>query len=441
MRRSRASTKTGTQRSRAKAATARQARRAGALGYGAARRWRHRSFWTHAQIWRLPDAGRGSGALWIAGGLGGLSLSLTGAAGALLVRQLTGNDSLAGLPQSLLVVGYAIAAIGISQMTTRIGRSKALAVGLLAATAGCAVVLLGTLVTRLSLVLIGSGLLGAGNAGVMLGRYAAAELTPHTQPTKAIGRFLAATTLGAVTGPNLLSPTATVAKTLDLPGLAGPYLIAGVGFTAAAALLGAGGVVTHPPRPPDRWVRDSLTGVHRAGIAVLAIANTVMVAVMTMAPLQLDRDGSGLAVIGLVISVHIAGMYAPSPASAWLTTRIGAARAALTATSILALACLLAALAANQQTLLAIAMAAVGVGWNLSLLSGSVMLTTATPASDRPRREGLGEASMGLAAAGGGSASGVIMTSCGSPTLAALAAITSALLLPLIPRPKVPVVK
>jgi hypothetical protein len=249
---------------------------------------------------------------------------------------------------------------------------------------------------------------------------------------------LAATTIGAVAGPNLLSPTAAVANTLHLPALSGPYLFGGIGFAVAAGVLGIGAGMPAPAPPPA--ARIGFCGVHRAGLVVLAVANVVMVAVMTMAPLQLDRDGSSLTVIGLVVSAHIAGMYAPSPVSAWITTRIGPARGALAPTSILALACLLAALAAGQQTLLGIAMAAVGVGWNLALLAGSVLLTTGITASDRSRWEEWGEASMGLAAAGGGSASDLIMTSYGYPTLAGAAAITTALLLPIIPRQGIRVV-
>jgi len=151
---------------------------------------------------------------------------------------------------------------------------------------------------------------------------------------------------------------------------------------------------------------------------------------MTMAPVHLHHVGVGLGVIGLVVSVHIAGMFAPSPVSGWLTDRVGAAPVATGAAAILIVACALAATGAASSVLLAVALVLLGFGWNLALVSGSVLLTAGVPALDRPRREGWGEVGMGSAAAGGGAASGVVVAAGGYPALAAAAAAAAALLLP-----------
>ncbi|HSK95528.1 MAG TPA: MFS transporter, partial [Euzebyales bacterium] len=304
---------------------------------------------TTDELVRLDVAGaeapsRSLRALQAASVLGGLAQSLSGAAGALLARQVSGSDAVAGLPQALLVAGSALAALGLSALTRRAGRRVALAVGLLVAVAGSVVVVGGGAAGSLLVVLGGSVLLGAGNTVVMLGRYAAADLVPDAARGRAMGAVLAATTVGAVAGPNLLGPASGLAARSGLVALTGPYLVAAVGFAVAAATVAVG----MRDRPVDatggrdvsaavgaRWRNDPRGA---AGLAVLTIANLVMVGVMTMAPVHLHHAGNGLAAIGLIISLHIAGMFAPSPLSGWLTDRVGPARAAIAAGVVLAVA-------------------------------------------------------------------------------------------------------
>src|SRR6266536_2111987 len=173
-------------------------------------------------------------ALCAASALGGLAQALAGTGGALLARQISGSTAVAGLPQTALVAGSAAAALALSALTRRHGRAVALATGAVLAVAGCIVVAAAAVAASLPLVLAGSLLLGSGNTAVMLGRYAAADLAPDSSRARAMATVLAATTVGAVAGPNLLVPATGLAAALGLPPLAGPYLLGAVGFTAAA---------------------------------------------------------------------------------------------------------------------------------------------------------------------------------------------------------------
>lgn len=380
-------------------------------------------------------------ALWAASVLGGLAQSLAGAAGALLAREIAGSDAVAGLPQTLLVAGAAVAALVLSALTSRHGRGVALSVGAAVAVVGCVVVTVGAVGSSLPWILAGSFLLGAGNTAVMLGRYAAADLGPEGSRAAAMASVLVATTVGAVVGPNLLRPATELAARVGLPGLTGPYLIAAVGFAAAAGAL-ALGLRTRPAGPemapvaPGAPAAGPVSGAPTlgrqgtAGLGVLALANLVMVSVMTMAPVQLHHVGSGLGAIGLVVSLHIAGMFAPSPLSARLADRYGRPRAAAGAAGLLTVACGLAAFGAASPAVVAAAMVALGVGWNLALIAGSALLTAGVPRGQQPRREGWGEVAMGAAAASGGVASGTLMADRGYALLAAVAAIVATLVLP-----------
>lgn len=368
--------------------------------------------------------------IWGFAALGGLAQSLAGAAGGLLARELGGTDLVAGVPATMLTLGSAGAAVFLSWITRLRGRVPALRLGAAAAAVGCAIVVFGGMPG----VLAGSLLIGAGNAAVMLSRYATAELRPAVARARSIASVMVMITVGAVVGPNLLAPSTAVGALIGAPGLVGVYIVAGVVFIASAAMLGRAAPsssrsIEHSSRPLGRSTADIVTprrqpiGVD-GGIAVvvLGVANLVMVGVMTMAPMHLAHGGSDLGAIGLVVSLHIAGMFAPAVLSGRVTERLGARRAVLVAMSLLVLACVWAAVAGTDPVALGGAMIILGIGWNLATVAGSDLLTAGLPALERPRREGLGEVGMGVAAALGGVGSGVVMDLASYPTLAWLGA-------------------
>lgn len=51
----------------------------------------------------------------------------------------------------------------------------------------------------------------------------------------------------------------------------------------------------------------------RLALVTVAVSHTAMVSVMVMTPVHLGHHGADIQLIGLVISGHIAGMYAFSP--------------------------------------------------------------------------------------------------------------------------------
>ncbi|MEJ3655621.1 MFS transporter [Actinomycetes bacterium KLBMP 9759] len=370
--------------------------------------------------------------LWSATVLGGLAQSVTGAALALLAARAAGSDAAAGLPQTLLVVGSALAAIGIGELSRRTGRAVALAAGAGIAAAGSLVVLAGAVTVSLAAVLAGSVLMGAGNTAVMLGRYAAAELSEPAQRSRAMASVLVATTVGAVAGPNLLAGSAALGERFGLGALGGPYVVGAVAFAVAAVLLGA--LRTRLPAVARPVVPTATTRPDRStalGTGTLAIANLVMVGVMTLAPVHLHHLGFDLGTIGLVVSLHIAGMFAPSALSGRLVEQVGAGRATAAAGGTLAAAGLLAAGSGGSIVLFTFSMVLLGVGWNIALLAGSTMIIAGAPAAERSRREGWGEVGMGVAAAGGGAVAGPLVSSSGYATLALAGAAAAALLLPL----------
>jgi MFS family permease len=393
----------------------------------------------------VPPRRAGSGLSRLRGAavLGGLGQALAGSAGALLAARLAG-DAWSGVPQTALVVGAGTGAALMARATPRLGRARALAAGAAVAVAGALTVAASSQAGSLVLLVAGCVLVGSGNASLMLSRYAAAELVAPSYRARAMGSVLGATTLGAVAGPNLLAAANWVGGRVGLADLTGPYLLAAAAFVVATLVLGMGTTGTAPtPSPsPESTPADEADGAEagsrwsrraRVGLVVLAVANLVMVSVMTMAPVHLHHAGAGLSTVGLVVSLHIAGMFAPSPASGWLTDRWGAEHTAMAAGVVLAASCAAAAtLPTGHQVTwgvgFTVAMFGLGIGWNLALVSGSELLTAGIAERQRPRREGVGEVSMAVAAAGGGVGGGVLMAASGYPWLAGAGLLLSLLI-------------
>jgi hypothetical protein len=336
--------------------------------------------------------------LCLAQAVGATGLAAGSTAGPLLVVRATGSGKLGPLPLGFLVVGAALAGpLGTAAML-RWGRARGLAGCYLAATAGAALVVFG-FGGGLAPLLVGNLLLGAGNEGVMLGRYVAADVAMPGRQPQAIGLAVGAVTAGAVAGPALLGPAGAVAGALGLPAPEGLYLLALAGFPVAGLIslrLGRGG---SRPEPRKRAPRTGFTG--RAGpLVVLGVANLSMVSVMGAAPDHLQHHGAGLASVGLMIAVHIGAMYAPAPVSGALCRRLGPVPVATAGLALMLIALLLAMTSGGFRGDLAM-LVVLGAAWNLQLVGGSAWLVDTVAPSSRHRAEGMGEFVMGAAAAAG----------------------------------------
>jgi MFS family permease len=378
----------------------------------------------------------------VLGGLGGAAAT----AAALLARDLTGRDSLASLPLACIVIGSSAMVIPISGLSRRAGRRVGLTTALLLAAAGAAGSVAAGALDSFALLLAASLFFGGGTTAVMLARYGAADLSTPAERGRAIGTVVFATTFGAVAGPNLLEPAGSVAEALALPRLTGLYLFAAVAFAGAALLLtlllrpDPLRVATAleraepdaPPAVPARLRELLAAPAALAGLATMVVANFTMVAVMAMAPVEMDEQGHDLSVIGLIVSLHIAGMFAPAPVTGRLTDRFGPLPVAGAGTALLIAAGGLVGVAGHGAVVCAVALTLLGIGWNGGLIAGSTLLASAVPLTQRPRAEGAGELAMGFTAAGATAVAGPLVGIAGYAALGFVAALAAAMLAPLL---------
>ncbi|GAA2165165.1 MFS transporter [Actinomadura napierensis] len=326
-----------------------------------------------------------------------------------------------GVPATAGIVGTGAGALALTRSARRLGRRRGLAGGYLAAAAGSCLAAVG--VARGDLVALCAGMLmlGLGNAGAQLSRYAAADLYPSGRRGSAIGLVVWAAAIGAVGGPLLLDPSGGVARELALPPLAGPFLLAFLTTAAAAAATATVGAPpdADPPEPgPGVSVRSLLRGpVTRPALVVMATAQVVMVAVMTAAPLAMRMDGDGLGMVGMTLSAHTLGMFALSPVTGRLVDRCGARPVMVAGVAALAASTGLAAAGGGAWTRTA-ALFLLGYAWNLCFVGGSGQLARELPASERADIEGTVDAAVWTIAAASGLLSTVLMSAAGYGVLA-----------------------
>jgi MFS family permease len=154
-----------------------------------------------------------------------------------------------------------------------------------------------------------------------------------------------------------------------------------------------------------------------------------MVSVMVMTPVHMAHVDVTLTVIGLVISIHVVGMYAFSPLVGTLSDRLGRIKVVQLGVVILLASAIFAGFAApNDVVMLGIGLFLLGLGWSCTLIAGSALLTESVDPSLKTSSQGASDLVMNLSGAGGGALAGVIIGTLSYGWLCAFAALPVAIL-------------
>ncbi len=415
--------------------------------------------------------------------IGGIGVTIGISVGALLAARVAGT-AVAGLAQSAAVVGGALLAVPVTRIMTGHGRRPGLVTAYLVGAAGGVLVVVAAATRQVPLLFLGMLLFGGGSAANLQARYTAVDLAEPARRGRQLSLVVWATTIGAVAAPNFAALADRTTRGWGLPSLAGPFAFSAVAFALTAGVLlvllrpdplltarrladaeaapapeaaadaapaaevaadaapaAAAGRAAGPAadrrrgagmRTAWRVVRERPAA--RLGIAAVAVGHLVMVAVMSMTPVRLGEyhdDSAVLGVVGVVLSLHIAGMYAFSPVVGWLTDRLGRRPVILGGLAVLLVACAVAGASGHHTPGLSVGLVLLGLGWSGTMVAGSTLLSESVPADVRPSVQGLSDLTMGLAGAAAGALSGFVMQVAGYPTLTVLAAIATVPLLAL----------
>ncbi len=357
--------------------------------------------------------------------LNGVGTSGTVAAGSLLVTSISKSESLAGLAQTTTVLGAAMMALPLAKLTQKGGRRLSLMSGYSIGVIGAILAILGGTHKILFLMLTGAFMVGAASASGYQARFAAIDLATPANRSKNLSLVVWGSTVGAVTGPNLMQPAGDFAHFLHLPRLVGPYFIAGTSLTLATiviffflkpdpyltANMSSDGV-TQKKHETTRAALKHIRQIPHALFAITAvgIGHLAMVSIMVMTPVHMSHVDVTLSVIGLVISVHVLGMYAFSPLVGALSDRLGRVRVIQIGVVILMAAAATAGLAPAMNAIqLGIGLFLLGLGWSCTLIAGSTLLSETVSVEMKPSSQGASDLVMNLMGAVGGAASGVII--------------------------------
>jgi MFS family permease len=373
----------------------------------------------------------------------GVALGSTGHIAAVTVativaKDMLGSATLAGAPGATVVGGAALGSVVLSALMVRRGRRTGLVTGYTVSVAGALVATAAVLTGSFPLLLIGTLLIGFGNASNQLSRYAAADLVPGARRASAIGAVVWGATIGSVAGPWLVPVSSDLAGGAGLPPLTGPYLVPVLFVTIAAVLS----FVLLRPDPyeiadesaPQARETQPVGGAAAVGVILrrpgvlaavvaLLVGQFVMVLIMTMTPLHMTQHGHGLGAVGAVLSAHTLGMYALSPVSGRLTEGLGPVRTIFLGTAVLIASSVLAAVAPETGgMLLLVALFLLGLGWNLGYVAGSTLLSEHLEIHERTRVQGLADALIWSTSAAASLGAGLIMAFAGYAALGVLGA-------------------
>ncbi|WP_431313319.1 MFS transporter [Streptomyces antnestii] len=376
--------------------------------------------------------------------LGGLGVATGVALAAVLAKQVSGDEALSGLAPTATVAGTALLSVPLAALMTSRGRRPGLVLAYLIGAVGAGVVVLAAVVGSFPLLLVGMAGFGAASSANLQARFAAADLAEPQRRARAISNVVWATTIGAVLGPNIAAPAGRSVSGLGIPAAAGPFLWAAGVFLVSAVmvqlllrpdpLLTARALASAEDTPAAaRSVRAGFAAVAaspraRLALVTVAVSHTAMVSIMSMTPVDLGHHGASIDLIGLVISGHIAGMYAFSPVMGRLSDRLGRLSVIGLAVGLLGCAALLAGTAGGSHGQTAAGLFVLGLGWSAGLVSGSALLTDSVPQAARAAAQGLSDLTMNTAAGVGGAAAGLIVATASYAWLNLAAAV---LLLPL----------
>ncbi len=372
--------------------------------------------------------------------LGGLGAGATLSLGALLAAETSGSSAWSGMAATMATLGAAAAAVPLASLAQRRGRRVSLATGAVVSGVGALLAIAAASLSAFGLLILALMLLGVGSATGLQARFAATDLATEGTRGRSLALVVWSTTIGAVLGPNLFEPGAAVALVLGIPPLSGGFVFSAAAQVGAAAVYALGlrpdPLLTAVARQAAARPADSAPPEHRNGlriladnatarfaVATIAVSHAAMVSLMSMTPVHLHDHGAGLSVVGLTISLHVAGMYALSPVFGWIADRFGKTRGILCGQVLLVLALVVAWRGSESEGWVTTSLVLLGLGWSACVVSASTLLTGAVGAAERAPVQGTSDLVMNGAGAVGGALAGPALVLLGYAGLGLAAAV------------------
>ncbi|MDP2408697.1 MAG: MFS transporter [Pseudolabrys sp.] len=306
----------------------------------------------------------------LAGGNNTVIVSTGSIAGAVLAP----DKGLATLPITAMVIGMWLGSLPVGMLSRRFGRRFALQVGSVFGMMSGLISFHAVTSGQFWVLLLGTFCGGLYAAAHQSYRFAAADTASEAYRPKVVSWVLAGGVFAAVIGPQL------VIFTKDLMP---PYLFAAsyLGQSACAVLAAVVLIFVKIPRVAPRRIDTSrpiseflqmprfLVAV-ACGVASYAMMNMVM----TSTPLAMVDCGHSVTDATLGMQWHVLAMYAPSFFTGSLIVRFGVARITAVGLGLIALSAVV-GIAGITVAHFWTALVLLGLGWNLSFIGATTMVT------------------------------------------------------------------
>jgi predicted MFS family arabinose efflux permease len=302
--------------------------------------------------------------------------------GSIVGAMLAPDKGLATLPITAMVMGMWLGTLPVGLIARKFGRRAALQAGSLFGILSGLISSYAVMHSLFPLLLFGTFCGGLYAAAHQSYRFAAADTASEAFRPKAVSYVLAGGVFAALIGPQLVIFT----KDLLPPHMfAASYL----GQSACAAIAALVLMFVKVPPAPPRHVESSrplFTIVRTPRFVVAAacgIASYVtMNMIMTSAPLAMVSCGHSVTDAALGIQWHVLAMYAPSFITGGLIARFGAERIVAIGLALIVMTAVV-GIAGVTVAHFWLNLILLGLGWNLSFIGATTMVTQCHRAQER----------------------------------------------------------
>ena len=313
----------------------------------------------------------------------------------IVAAQLLSDATYATLPLAMIPVVSMVLALPASFVMKSIGRRRGFVIGATAGIASAGLCALALQIASFPLFVVGIAMTGIYQAFATYYRFAVADHADDRLRGQAVALVLAGGLLAAFIGPTMANAT----REMFTPVIFVGSYVATMMINMLAVLLlmflrlPQKGQIA--PRPQNRRSPIDLSPIFADPRVVLAMlfcggANAIMMLVMTATPLAMAGCGFDLSASGLVISWHVAAMFAPFLISGSITRYFGTERTMIL--GLLLMGCSgLVAMSGISFAHFALALSLSGLAWNLMYVGGSTLLASVNDEENRALIQGANE--------------------------------------------------
>jgi MFS family permease len=355
------------------------------------------------------------------------AIGTVAAFGPITIFDLSGRESMAAVLFGAYSLAVAAGARISGRFMDRAGRRPGLAAGYVVLGIGGGAAALATSAGSTIGVMVSAVVIGAGAGTALLGRAAVADMHPRDRRGRAVGLVLVAGTIGAVGGPPLAGLAHLLARSggVDQP-LVVPWLLVPV-----LGAISLSFVLSLRPDPRDLAVGAVGPGARRpiqilrlrpalAAVATIASVQVVMVTFMSVIPVVLHSHHAGELTVSIVVSLHLAGMFALSSVIGAALDRWGRRAGLFGGLSLSAVGVLL-ALGEGTTLLPSAGLLLIGVGWSMAYVGSTAVVSDVAGPAERAGALGLMDLVASISAAAGVLSGAALLQATGLVVLAVAA--------------------